>query len=252
MFLAVWILYAADRLLDARPLLTSASAPELEERHRFHHRHRGTLLPLLALAALPLAALLHHSNPAVLHLYIMLASLLGGWLLIVHAGPSPGARRLPKEFAVGIFFPAAVFIPTVARAPWLRVTLLPSALLFAAVCTLNCLFLYAWEHPGNRNKAHGSTRWCLDHLTFLATVVALLSGVLGLGAAWFPDHIGLLRALPRPWAMPLACLVSTCLLLLLDRRWRSFHPVRLRAWADLVLLTPVPAVLAARLFAHLP
>ena len=49
------------------------------------------------------------------------------------------------------------------------------ALLLAATCSLNCLFLYAWEHPGPRSRAHWSTRWATNHLVALTTTVATLS-----------------------------------------------------------------------------
>ena len=242
MFLAVWMLYAADRLLDARPLSSGIALPDLEERHLFHHRHRSWLVPAIAVAAIPLAVLTHHLAPPVLHLYALLACLLGGYLLLVHAqpGPSAGARRLPKEFAVGLFFPAAVFIPTVARAPALRPALLPGALLFAAVCVLNCLFLYAWEHPHDRSRAHITTRISLQLLVpaarFLACGAAVVA-LLGFGG-WPPLH-----GLSHPACLALAAGTSAVLLLILHRVRANVPALRLRALADLVLLTPLAILL---------
>src|SRR5580704_686089 len=43
MFLAVWMLYATDRLLDARHISASNSC-DLEARHYFHDRFRGVFL----------------------------------------------------------------------------------------------------------------------------------------------------------------------------------------------------------------
>ncbi|MGI4829332.1 MAG: hypothetical protein ACRYFU_14240 [Janthinobacterium lividum] len=251
MFIAVWMLYAADRLLDARPLTAGVLSADLEERHRFHHRHRAVFVPCIALAALPLACLLHELATPVLHLYALLASLLAGWLLLVHAQPAPsaGARRLPKEFAVGLFFPAAVFIPTVARAPALRLALLPGAFLFAGVCTLNCLFLYAWEHPRDRSRAHASTGRALQQLVPLATILLIGSTSFCLLAAtgrWFRgtgDSSGISRSfiasLPHPAMLPAACALSIALLLALHAMRQRFSPLRLRALADVALLTPL-------------
>ncbi len=172
MFVAVWILYAADRLLDARPLgsgalgtrplegrpvlgglppdsrrpNTDTSQPHthrLEARHLFHHRHRPGYLGGILVAALTLSSLAPRLLPSALHLYLVEGALLVAWFLVLHA--TPFARPLPKEFVVGIFFAAAAFIPTVARRPELRLALAPSALLFAALCTLNGLFIHAWE-----------------------------------------------------------------------------------------------------------
>ncbi len=251
MFVAVWMLYAADRLLDAKPLFTAPASLELEERHRFHHRHGKRFVSAILCAALPLVVLLHLTSDAVLHLYVLLASLLFVWLLLVHARPAPSttSHRLPKELAVGLFFPAAVFIPTVARAPALRPALALGAVSFALLCTLNCLFLFAWEHPRGTQHAHPTTRWAVRHLTPIATAGALLFNVLLLG--WQPlarATLGLTWPhVARPAAVPVACACSGGLLLLLHARRAHLGPLTLRALADFVLLTPVPVVL---LLAH--
>ena len=247
MFVAVWMLYAADRLLDARLLAEGLTPVDLEERHHFHHRHRRWFLPCLVAGTLPLAFLLHRLAPSVLHLYALLVALLTGWLLLVHAQPwtFTSSRRLPKEIAVGLFFPAAVFIPTVARAPVLRVALLIPALLFAGVCTLNCLFLYAWEHPNNHTRAHATTRFALRSLVPLGGLLVFLS----LAAAILLTQFRELRefaSLPHPAALPLSCGASAGALLLLHAARHRIPALRLRALADVALLTPLlPLSLAA-------
>ena len=241
-FLAVWMLYAADRLLDARSLFVNALAPDLEERHHFHHRHRHMFLPALVGATLPLIWLLHRLNAAALHLYTLLAVLLAGWLLLVHAQDDPDAlaRRLPKEIAVGVFFAAAVFIATVARVPGLRLSLAPSALLFGGVCSLNCLLLYAWEHPEDRSRAHASTSFAIRHLPLIVGVLLALSVCLALwGFVPQHSHPAKQQTLAHPAAIPLCCALSIVLLHLLHRKRRRIAPVPLRALADLVLLTPL-------------
>ena len=253
MFIAVWMIYAADRLLDARlldtrsipspPLLsqtllshplnkTPDLAPDLEERHRFHHRHRTGFLIAVTFAAIALVLLLPRLYPRALALYALLATLLATWMLLIHALPQPsqGSRRLPKEIAVGLFFPAACFIPTVARAPTLQLPLLPAAVLFAAVCSLNCLFLYAWEHPvsppDRPPPAHWTTLWAIRHLPHLGLTLLPLC----LLAA---THSRLLAA------PALACALSTALLLALHALRQRITAVHLRAAADLVLLSPL-------------
>jgi hypothetical protein len=246
MFVAVWMLYAADRLLDARPLPGGASPPELEERHRFHHRHSRAFLILIAISACVLVALLRTLDPHAMRLYTLLATLLGTWFLIIHARPLPGdgAHRLPKELAVGTFFPAAVFIPTVARLPQLRLDLLPIALLLAATCSLNCLFLYAWEHPGLRTRAHWSTRWATNHLVALTTAVAALSLLLILISPLLTAS----AQLHRGTTILTTCILASSLLLLLLHHLRNhIAAVHLRALADLVLLTPLIPLALSRL-----
>ncbi len=247
MFLAVWMLYAADRLLDARPMFHIPSQPGLEERHRYHHAHRNRFLAVILAASLPLAWLLYSLSAAVLQLYMLLVCLLSAWLLLVHARPasaSSSAHRLPKELAVGVFFPAAVFIPTVARAPALRHALLPAAIAFACVCTLNCLFLFAWEHPYERNHAHFSTRLGarhLKHLTLLLIALTCAAAFRGIPRAHLPIH--------QRTAL-LACSLSGVLLWLLHGYRLRIPRTTLRALADLALLTPVPISLSLWLMRH--
>jgi hypothetical protein len=267
MFVAVWMIYAADRLLDARQLdpesrnlesRISASRPsDLEARHRFHHHHRTRFSTALVLSALTLTTLIPHLDPQSLHLYALLATLLAAWMLLIHITPSSTTRRLPKELAVGLFFPAAIFIPTLARttptssalqtlgwlANWLRPTLLPAAILFACICTLNCLYLYAWEHPtpsrhtgapGRRSlpagvEAHATTRWATAHLPHLA--IGTLTLATATAAISLPHHETGLPAL--------ACALSAAALLALNHLRHQIPPIRLRAAADLALLTPL-------------
>jgi hypothetical protein len=176
--------------------------------------------------------------------------------LLIHARPlaSGTTRRLPKELAVGLFFPAAVFIPTLARttpspsalhllgwsATWLRPMLLPAAALFACVCTLNCHYLDAWEHPNPLLKipgssapstAHGTTRWATAHLMHLALFTLATSTATSVYC--LPRH-DLTTGLPA-----LACTLSAAAFLLLNALRRHISPLHLRAAADLVLLTPL-------------
>jgi hypothetical protein len=246
MAVAVWMLYAADRLLDARILDSPANLTldspedllrELEARHLFHHRHRGGFRIGIVVCSLVLALLLPQLAPAAIRLYLVLGSLLFGYFLLIHS-PGPNAERsnrLPKELAVGIFFSAATFVPTIAREPELRPALLPMALLFALLCSLNCLFIYAWEHSVPTPRTPPATRRALGFLGSLTLFTACAGLVLAGLSLHAPSRLA-------PWPIPAAATVSALLLLLLDRLHRSHSflaPTTLRAAADLCLLTPL-------------
>jgi hypothetical protein len=235
MFAAVWMLYAVDRLLDARPLPDGSPPGELEARHRFHQLHRKGFVVGIVASAFALAALLPRMNAESLRLYCLLAALLAAWLLLIHILPAHGAdaHRLPKELAVGVCFPAAVFIPTVARTEAPVHVLLPSAIFLGVVCTLNCLFIYAWEHPSLR-RASSTTRWAAQRLVPLTAAVTAAAIV----AAWLG------RGPLRPIAG--ACALSSALLGILNLRRARMNPVNLRATADLSLLTPLPILMLLR------
>jgi hypothetical protein len=226
MGVAVWLLYAADRLLDARLLDSSNTTHQpLEARHRFHHQHRQAFLIGIAIAAAVLAALLPTLAPAAIRLYLIEASFLAGYFILIHATRS--AHRLPKELAVGLFFSAATFIPTISRDPALRLPLLIPAILFSLLCTLNCLFIYAWEHPSSIPDTHPATRIALQHLHTIG--IALL--IAALAACAFHHQI--------PWPILAAIATATLVLLLLDHYRRKLPTTTLRAAADLALLTPI-------------
>jgi hypothetical protein len=238
MFLAVWMLYASDRILDARHLFsTPLHTGDLEARHLFHHRHATAFLTAILASSIALAILLPQLFPEALRLDTILAALLFGWFLLIHARALPFSsahRRLPKEIAVGIFFPAAIFIPTIARHPGLRLVLLPHALLFAGVCSLNCLSIYAWEHPQPRTAAHWTTRLSTRHLRTLAAVVAVSGASLTVFS--IARHIGIGIGV---WPLAMANSFSAISLLMLELNHHRIHPLTLRAVADLVLLTPI-------------
>ena len=235
MAFAVWMLYAADRLMDARLLDSDATRQKgLEARHYFHHRHRTAFLAGIVLSSLTLAALLPHLDAAAIRLYLILGGMVAGYFILIHATNSPAARqkvahRLPKEIAVGLCFAAATFIPTVARRPDLRLPLLPTALVFATLCSLNCLFIYAWEHEDQRINVppHTITRLALGSLPLLT--LALISCSIALVLL---DH-------RVPWPVPCASALSAIVLLLLHNRRHAVSRTTLRAAADLALTTPL-------------
>ncbi|MBS1820414.1 MAG: hypothetical protein JST61_00320 [Acidobacteria bacterium] len=219
---AVWMLYAADRLLDGQ----APHADALEARHHFHYRHRNAFLAGIAAASIVLALLLPRIPMEAIRLYLVLGGLVFGYFVVIHATNS--AHRLPKEIAVGICFAAAVFIPTVARQPQLRIVLLPPALLFAALCSLNCLFIYAWEHPAGtwQQQPHALTTAALRHLSSLAAAVGVASSALAI----LHRH--------TLWPISTAIALSAFALVALHRNRGQYDALTLRAAADFVLLTP--------------
>ncbi|HKO17828.1 MAG TPA: hypothetical protein VJU82_02975 [Acidobacteriaceae bacterium] len=212
MFLAVWILYAADRLLDTRHLDSRdhTRATELEARHLFHFRHRRTFLAFIPVAAIGVAALLPSFLTATLHLYFIEGSVLIGWFLLVHTTHS----ELPKELVVGLYFAAATFTPTLVRDTQLLPRLLIDAALFATLCILNCLFIHAWE-----DYLYGTH----PQLTSAAAILCV---------------VGIAMLTISTPAIPAACAMASAGLLAIHRLRFHLSRTHLRAAADLALLTP--------------
>jgi hypothetical protein len=219
---AVWTLYAADRLLDA----LSPGNDRLEARHYFHREHRAAFMGAIAVASVLLAFLLPRIPEQAIRLYLVLAGLVFGYFVIIHATRS--AHRLPKEVAVGVCFAAATFIPTVATDPGLRLPLLAPAMLLAALCSLNCLFIYAWEHTVPMGQPpHPITALAVRYLPALTLFVAVSSAAL----AVFDRR--------APWPLYAAVSLAAITLLLLHRARQRLPALELRAAADLALLTPL-------------
>jgi hypothetical protein len=232
MGLAVWALYAADRLLDSATASRSAATHSLEVRHLFHRHHQWPFRAGILACSLGLGFLVPRLPASSIHLYTILGALLVAYLLLIHL-PQRSMPRLPKEIAVGIFFSAAAFIPTVARNPALRWQLLPAAMLFGLACSLNCLFIYAWEHPvtgplpSTQGDAHPATRLALSFLPQISALVLLTC----LGLMPF--------ASPAVRELFFATAAAVAFLLVLHRFRRYFDATTLRAAADLCLLTPI-------------
>jgi len=212
MFLTVWILYAADRLLDTRHLdsVGRTRVPELEARHLFHFRHRRTFIAIIPFAAISVATLLPGLLTATLHLYLIEGTLLAGWFVLVHNTH----LRLPKELVVGLYFATAIFTPTLVRQSQPTVGLLVCAALFAVLCTLNCLFIHAWEkylYGGHSRLKIASLLLCIVSIALLATTSPAIPVAIGLAAG---------------------------VLLATDRLRSRLSRTHLRAAADLALLTP--------------
>ncbi len=140
-----WLIYVADRLLDVR----SPAHPALRERHFFHARHsRGLLFasPVAGALLLGLIAIMPSAarrDDAILFAISML------YFAGVHLPALRGRRWFPREVAVGILFALASAVPAWSEPASPHAQLAWLVLLFAGLCTLNCIAIEAWEHSAN-------------------------------------------------------------------------------------------------------
>lgn len=218
--MGTWLFYVADRLLDAR------LAPEstLQERHRFHDRHRRWFLSAAVPVAFALAILVARMPRSLLLSYCVLGALCLLYLGLVHLPSRARTRSLPyfpKEFVIALLFAAASALPAwdearrrAAGMPRHHPLLLLCPL-FATLCWLNCVAIEDWEHhrPGNR------IRW-LAGLSIACSCLSLFE----------------LVNQPARW-LAVAAALSAVLFLLLDRSRLAAGGRRIAA--DLALLTPL-------------
>jgi len=228
--LGTWAVYVGDRLLDALAGLRSGNFSRLRERHYFHWRHRGVLLTLAACASCAAVAIIFEAMPlAARNRDTILAAAALAYFSGVHAGHGlPGwlRRSFSKELMVGVLFTAGCAMPAFSRMGMSpnetasRWPLIVVAIFFGLIAWLNCQAIECWESA------------CEFRVS--------LAGNLGLAGIFL---VGLIAPiLPRTGALLAAGTASALLLALLDVKRRRFLPLTLRAFADVVLLTPMVAI----------
>lgn len=134
LLLTVWLIYAADRTLDA--WRGNVHSP----RHEFYRRHWRELLPVwmmllgltawLAAERLPPDLFVHGS--------ILIAS-VGVYFALVHSS----VLGLHKEAAVGVLF--ALGASLVAWGKVRTAADVTTILLFSGLCWMNCIAIQKWE-----------------------------------------------------------------------------------------------------------
>jgi hypothetical protein len=227
-----WTVYVGDRLLDAHRAIRSQNLGALRERHYFHWRHRRSLIPMGCVTAAIAVALIVDRMPAAVR---DRNSLLAAAALMYFSGVH-SMVRLPvcvrklvsrklvsKELLVGLLFTAGSIAPTIARAHSTGWPFVACFGIFVMLAWTNCSAIESWE--SSRMPSGVTPR---------ATVVAIAC-IAASGALAFVNW--------RFSALACSAAIGALLLSFLDRKRAAISPVTLRALADLVLLTPLVALL---------
>jgi hypothetical protein len=226
--LSTWMIYAVDRLLDGR----SPGASSMSLRHKFSSRHRTSILTFVSLAVACLLWTCQHLKAVVFQDGVWMLGAVAVYFAIVHFAP-PAIRRLwPKEVAVGVLFALGTCLATWALAgrgepAGARPALIAPALLFAALCSLNCMAIEVWEcgRTGKTSPIHPLTAWVGARVQFTALAIAALALV------FMP--MGPLRPLF------VAGFLSAASFVWLGERSDSLPLNTLRLLADAALLSPL-------------
>jgi hypothetical protein len=231
LFLTAWLIYLADRLADSYSLQNGGAR---SMRHEFCLNHRQIWIDALIVIGTADAYLIWRNIGtetflagavigALALIYLMFNHLLGGaWTF------------LPlKEHAIGFLFAAGTLVALFPVLPPSRGPLVFSGIVFAWLCTLNCISIAFWEREldQTQRKVSFATRYpdLERHLVKLSIALALCSGVAAISY--------------REAAPIFACVsVSSLLLALLDSLRGKIGRDQRTALADLVLLTPLLAL----------
>ena len=139
--LCVWLIYAADRLLDAR------AGADATPRHRFYRRYARRIMPLLAIGATLAAVLvLSKLDAGILNAGVQMAFVMIVYFTITHAAPRSWAAWWPKELTVAILFALGTCLPVYAEAPETVPAILAPIAIYAWLIWMNAIGIDRWEH----------------------------------------------------------------------------------------------------------
>jgi hypothetical protein len=251
LFLTAWLIYLADRFADSFSL--KPNSPR-SLRQDFCLRHRAIWVASAALIAGFDAYVIWRTTALQTFVVGAVVGILALIYLVVNHPLGLIWRSLPaKELAIGILFAVGTVIALLPRIP-LTTGFALATVAFAALCSLNCISIAWWERELDRAQGKVSIATRHPRVTRLVGKACL---ALGVAAATF--------AICLPTAAPLfACISVSALLLrwlgassdIKERRFEIAPAVSSRrflgrdkrtALADLVLLTPVVALLVLML-----
>jgi hypothetical protein len=227
--LTVWLIYVADRMLDALHLSPNLAPPA---RHVFCREHWNSMGIALLAGLFTLGALCAHLPFLLLRNGAVLVMAIAAYFAIVHVRPLNLRGFWPKEVVVGTLFCLGTCLAAwTATLPELRREMLIPALLFAALCVLNCVAIEYWEWNGCtsywNDSPHAVSVWMGRRAAPLSLAIALASA------------LALSMCSPRKHALFLALLLSSLALCGLAQNSRRFTVPSRRVLADVALLTPL-------------
>lgn len=205
--LAVWLIYAADRVLDA--WTDTSTLP----RHEFYRRYWRGVAPIWA-AVLAIAGWLAWTRLArvIFERGLVLMAAVALYFAAVHLAPAALRRAWPKEAAVAILFALGASV-----AAWSQVRSaadIGAIILFSCLCWINCVAIEQWEHKSTVEWPIGAAAMCVAAVALVLMIEhrPVLSGAEAASAIGF---------------------------VLLDRGRHRLSNDALRVLADVALMSPL-------------
>ncbi|MEO5718839.1 MAG: hypothetical protein ABIR29_09735, partial [Chthoniobacterales bacterium] len=159
LFLTAWLIYLADRFADTIKLPPDSP---ISLRHRFCREHMvGWWVAVVVIFCLDVGLALRTLDLQMLFLGGTLAVICLIYLFFNH---SLGGNWRPfplKEKAIGLLFAAGTTLGVIGQLPSLTLAFGFAVILFAILCTYNCLSIAAWERELDvaQGKASFLTGW---------------------------------------------------------------------------------------------
>ena len=230
--LGVWVIYVADRVLDASML------SELKPRHRFHREHQRALGIGMGVAVLAALVLVLTNMPMTIYKHLLPGSVLVAAYFGISMLSSQESSEVPvtKNVLAGVTFAfGTAMMAHIYRWEYAIFDLFMSREFkcFAALCILNISAIDVWERASRaadrdlRAAGELSLTVCLTLLGAVALIYALLDE----------------QQSSRPFFY--AVLTGAALLHILNRTRARFSMDGLRVLADVALLVPALVFWAA-------
>ena len=228
--LAVWIIYASDRMLDVlrKPLLVVVS-----DRHNFYARHgRGMLIALLPITVAIAWISFTRLGTQTREVGLVMCAAVIFYFLAIHGFPDSVGRWFPKELVAGAIFAAGAAIPAWMGATESRNVPVAAVLVFGGLCGLNCIAIECWEHNRGERSWKKTPYWLIrlvdTRIVQIAAILVCCSGLIWI----FGSHTGGRAELLAASALSLSLIVA------IERQSANLSPQALRVLADAALLTP--------------
>ena len=233
LFLTAWVIYLADRFGDSVSLITEQ--PE-SVRQQFCLRHKSIwLVSIICVAAVDLVVVLLAVNYDTAAPGAVLGAFTITYVAINNAHSEIWETIPLKEFTIGSLFAAGTLLGVTPHVLAERSTMIFAAILFASLCSLNCVSIAIWERDIDRIQGKHSiaTRWA--HANSLPRLLLLL---LLAGSVVLP--------LFDAGAWPVVLCLGASGLLLGALRFVPVSRDERTALADVVLFTPLALFVAEK------
>ncbi|MEO6476502.1 hypothetical protein [Luteolibacter sp.] len=242
--LVVWVIYVADRLLDAS--MDSGSPGKLEARHQFHLKHRrifkrlvivaGIVAVILVVTRLPFAIYGITFGPNGYIGYAIIGGLMVAAFFALSLFSDQGPDEIPhaKNIIAGAAFAYGTAMIAYAFTSFDFWEFIKSRQLicFGVLCVLNISAIDFWEHA---NRSADPEIKATDELALTLPLILLGAAALIFAAQ---DH----EFTTRPFFYSI--LTGAALLYILNRIRARFQMDALRVLADVALLLPFVVFLA--------
>ena len=234
LFLTAWIIYMADRFGDSVSLV--AGQPK-SVRQQFCLRHKSiSLVSIIWVAAVDVIVVLRAVDYETSVPGVVLGALTIVYLAINHAHSEIWEKIPLKEFTIGSLFAAGTLLGVTPHIFAERSTMILAAILFATLCSLNCVSIAIWERDLDRIQGKHSiaTRWAHANSLPRLLLLLLLAG-------------SVVLALFDPGAWPVVLCLGASGLLLGALRFVPVSRDERTALADVVLFTPLALFVAEKI-----